>query len=779
MYRLKQALVILAGLTMLGVSHAAEKALLIGVAEYPDLNDRLPGIDLDIDTMRRVTAHLGFHPENVMVLEGPDATVDGIESAIKGWLSEGVGQNDRVLVYFSGHGSRIPDLNDDEDDGLDEVLLTYDSRRADGPMSLVNVVVDDSFGSWLDSIPSNRITTIVDACHSGTVTRSFKAQNRKLNVNTFYKKSYTYPGAPKPRGFTVERLVRDTVVGSGLDQVQERIVSISAAKDEQEALATVEGSVFTMALGQIVEEAARSGEPITLEDVRDQAERMIAEVVDGARAHNPVVTGSPARAQEIFQIERLVDGNGPRRQELEELVESVDQRFVITANQSEFTVGDDFRIKVEVPASGYLNIVSIDAEDVTTVLYPNAYHGSNHVDSGVLELPTEKMSFSIKSVPPTGVTAVAAFLTAEPINLYKMGLDGRDETGRLTAAFTQLSASATKALTRGLQPVPRTDPISMRPSERRDPYVYSALLFVDIKRDDDSPVSRTDAMRPLQAINSEWGAAELSVRLDSPSGSLSEVHRGDEIAYEINAATDGELIFVRFDSHGNATMSRPSLSRGSDGRYHGRVPERGTIEVTPPLGTDTVFAILSSRPVGGSHIPKTLPVRVPREEAASVVRSIRAEVDTDSEAKVSVTYFSYLVTAPGETKFASSKAIRRELAASMTAQAPIEFDFDTATLSEKSRQELDLFGDALSDGANRRSRVILTGHTDDSGTEEYNYQLAGDRAATAFNYLVTNFGFTPDRFETSSAGKSMPIASNDTEEGRAQNRRVQFTIVTD
>ncbi|MCZ7533179.1 MAG: OmpA family protein [Acidimicrobiia bacterium] len=70
-------------------------------------------------------------------------------------------------------------------------------------------------------------------------------------------------------------------------------------------------------------------------------------------------------------------------------------------------------------------------------------------------------------------------------------------------------------------------------------------------------------------------------------------------------------------------------------------------------------------------------------------------------------------------------------------------------------------------------RVEISGHADAQGTEEANMQLSEDRTLAVLNYLVAK-GQSPDRFDLLWFGETQPIASNDTEEGRARNRRIEF-----
>ncbi|MGM0633629.1 MAG: OmpA family protein [Pseudomonadota bacterium] len=74
------------------------------------------------------------------------------------------------------------------------------------------------------------------------------------------------------------------------------------------------------------------------------------------------------------------------------------------------------------------------------------------------------------------------------------------------------------------------------------------------------------------------------------------------------------------------------------------------------------------------------------------------------------------------------------------------------------------------------TRLMVTGHTDSTGSRDYNYGLSERRANSVANYLASQ-GVDQDRLITSGMGPDEPIAGNDTEQGRAENRRVELRIV--
>src|SRR5208282_3924729 len=161
---------------------AASKALLIGVGAYQLPNNDLPGIDLDLANMKHVAQIMGFGPDETKVLFNDQATYASVKAALTGWLHDGVGPNDRVLIYFSGHGTRVPDPRPEKAGENDDALVLHDVKLAtiNGRPGLGNVLMGYEFGAELAAIPSQHVLVMVDACHSGTATRSLVLGNQRL-----------------------------------------------------------------------------------------------------------------------------------------------------------------------------------------------------------------------------------------------------------------------------------------------------------------------------------------------------------------------------------------------------------------------------------------------------------------------------------------------------------------------------------------------------------------------------------------------------------------------
>ncbi|OUD15322.1 OmpA family protein [Thioflexithrix psekupsensis] len=78
--------------------------------------------------------------------------------------------------------------------------------------------------------------------------------------------------------------------------------------------------------------------------------------------------------------------------------------------------------------------------------------------------------------------------------------------------------------------------------------------------------------------------------------------------------------------------------------------------------------------------------------------------------------------------------------------------------------------------ANPENPILVEGHTDDLGAEDYNAVLS-KRRADAVRQVLIEYGIEPERISTMGYGESRPMAGNDTPEGRAKNRRVEIIIL--
>jgi outer membrane protein OmpA-like peptidoglycan-associated protein len=106
----------------------------------------------------------------------------------------------------------------------------------------------------------------------------------------------------------------------------------------------------------------------------------------------------------------------------------------------------------------------------------------------------------------------------------------------------------------------------------------------------------------------------------------------------------------------------------------------------------------------------------------------------------------------------------------------VRFGFDKAELSEEAQEALNAFSSALLE-RNEGVFVEIQGHTDNTGSPDYNLTLGEQRAQNVLRYLNSEGGLPLHRMSAISYGETEPVTDNSTTEGRAQNRRVALVVL--
>jgi outer membrane protein OmpA-like peptidoglycan-associated protein len=109
----------------------------------------------------------------------------------------------------------------------------------------------------------------------------------------------------------------------------------------------------------------------------------------------------------------------------------------------------------------------------------------------------------------------------------------------------------------------------------------------------------------------------------------------------------------------------------------------------------------------------------------------------------------------------------------VTFDSGLLFDFDSAALRGDAKRDLSEFAESMK--GFEETRILIVGHTDAKGPSSYNQTLSERRAQSATDFLTQN-GLSSGRITTTGKGESEPVASNETPEGRQQNRRVEIAI---
>lgn len=215
-------------------AYAEHRALLVGIDEYQYIS-RLIGSKQDVENMKQfIQSQWCYQPWQIRTLTDAQATRHNILKAFDEWLIGGSQPGDKVLFYYSGHGTFVKDdgYYQDEQDGRDEALCPVDAYQTKGGKKM-NLIIDDEINWRLQRLRDRQVTIIVDACHSGTITKSAFRYHNTIKVPVFR-------GEPLFQERPSRHLTKNAFASQEtFIENQANIVVYSAVNAEQEALVDI------------------------------------------------------------------------------------------------------------------------------------------------------------------------------------------------------------------------------------------------------------------------------------------------------------------------------------------------------------------------------------------------------------------------------------------------------------------------------------------------------------------------------------------------------------
>lgn len=303
---------------------------------------------------------------------------------------------------------------------------------------------------------------------------------------------------------------------------------------------------------------------------------------------------------------------------------------------------------------------------------------------------------------------------------------------------------------------------------------------INTKQDEFGPYLAPDGVTMYFASNRPGGLGNMDIyktkRLDNTWLNWSEP---ENLGAPVN--TNGFDAYYSIDATGiNAYTTRAYMS-----------PDGGSLDVLGlrPKKVETPMVTLTGKVYNNKTLsPMAANIVYDAEGAESGV--IRSKEDGKYKITVPV-HALYTLNASAEGFLSTSDSI--DLSALGTQKefqrdlylSPIEvgvtvrlnnifFDFDKTILRPESFPELDKVVDLMNE--NSGLVIEIAGHTDDKGSDEYNETLSQGRADAVRDYIIEQ-GIDEDRITAVGYGESKPEVSNETDEGRQQNRRVEFTVL--
>jgi metacaspase-1 len=153
------------------------RALLIGINDYPQAQNKLNGCINDVFLMSALLQERGYAPDEIRIVLDARATTQGINERLK-WLLGDVRPGDERVLFYSGHGAQITAYDAaGEPDHKDETLVTYDFDWTTN-----YGITDDVLAKYYADLPYEaKFTIILDCCNSGGMTRAGGATVRGIN----------------------------------------------------------------------------------------------------------------------------------------------------------------------------------------------------------------------------------------------------------------------------------------------------------------------------------------------------------------------------------------------------------------------------------------------------------------------------------------------------------------------------------------------------------------------------------------------------------------------
>lgn len=258
------------------------------------------------------------------------------------------------------------------------------------------------------------------------------------------------------------------------------------------------------------------------------------------------------------------------------------------------------------------------------------------------------------------------------------------------------------------------------------------------------------AANALESVAGTWEDAGLKLQMRGIG--KDGVTLGKPIRYALTVEEAGYCYLVRIDSHNQWYLLTGDICSPGDSTIGERqmIPSTGSIEVEAPVGRETVIAFLTQDPIEmnldttKSQSPTW--TRVDTDEGRNTLLS--ALTESSKRGALARSDVSYSVNAPeGGLQFTTRAILRQVSEADNSGDQgsqlttfnvdAIRFELNTAVATPEGQLQMDAFGEALRDPMLADKRVIVAGHTDDTGESDYNMELSRKRAEAVKQYFMS------------------------------------------
>lgn len=431
---LRMSLLPLALLAGQGVG-AADRVLVMAISEYPKAP--LPGAKHDADNARQIVQKLGLSRDNFRVVTDQQLSAEGIKNELNRLVNE-TENGDRVMIFFSGHGSSR------YNNGVCEQVLVAQDRKP-----VTSSTIAESLNRIKDK--ASKVVMLVDACHSGGVVEALNSRGVASRSTSGLRAKWVESEDPRERCTTPvniveERVTRGTRSVRGVG-VEKNYLYVAAARADEVAFDDEsKGGMATSSLLECLKsgnvDTDHSGS-ISFQELANCAQGRIDQRFRNDPVNRPHHLTLAGNAN--LPLVQVADaGTVDPAATLNDLANGADSRWQVQLNSNlrrAHINRDAFRLSVTSSQDGYLYLLYVGSDRREFLqLYPDAPNAPNQVRAGqVFNIPGE---FSAGG--PAGKDTVLAVVSATPRNFASIFRDGSASASAGNAAALQSLTCASR-----------------------------------------------------------------------------------------------------------------------------------------------------------------------------------------------------------------------------------------------------------------------------------------------------------------------------------------------
>jgi hypothetical protein len=380
------------------------------IGDYSSPRANLPGIDLDAANARQIAASMGVPAKNIIEVSNSRLTHEGFAAAFKG-LTARIAKNDKVLIYYSGHGWQIPGASAGK---CTQGMVSYE-------LDLYRDVVVQADLDRL-AAKASQVIMINDSCFSGGLVGKYDRDLPKGGVPKFYEAKMKRGGVADPGhqcGNAVNEMARNLVI-AGRSQGA-RVLYIAAAAENEVAYASRDGSIATQAwLACIAPTSdAKHGGVLSGAAIQACAQQRVKSM-----GYDQTVTligdGTlPMSLADAGNMQPMAGVNPDKTLASIRSGADADIKLELNLSRSEMRIGrDTLAFTVSSNRSGYLYILHVGTSGKNfDLLFPNTQDTQNLIQPGEHRLP--RGHWQVKAGGPVGTGYLMAYLSDTPKDFGK------------------------------------------------------------------------------------------------------------------------------------------------------------------------------------------------------------------------------------------------------------------------------------------------------------------------------------------------------------------------